>query len=140
MTQPTQDDFSRLSLVLVLVLGLGAIGLSAMLGKNLVLHEVVYEFGVVLLMIVLIEQMLVRIIRRLMERQTQLERLSTELDESSKRSREKLEEIGNRLNDIKLDNIFTTIHKMDQLMGDKLEQIHRATDPAYAKVVRPTDR
>lgn len=140
MTQPTQDDFGQLSLVLVLVLGLGAVGLSVVLGKDLVLHEVVYEFGVVLLTIALIEQMLVRIIRRLMARQTELERLSAELDESSKRSHEKLEEIGNRLNDIKLDNIFTTIHKMDQLMGDKLEQIHRATDPAYAKAVHSSDR
>lgn len=137
---PSADDFNGRSVLLLLVLGLVAIGLSAVLGRGFVFQEFVYEIGVVLLSIALIEQVLVRLVRRLAERESELARLSAELDESSKRSRERLEEFTRQLDGIKLDHILTSIRTMDDLTRAKLEMIHCATDPAYAKLVRSRDR
>ena len=115
-------------LLFLVTAGLGVCGIVAavLLGKPWQLADVVYDLAIALLTIAVVELLIVRVLRELAARKTEIERLTAALEASTERSNRRMEAIDQSMRDVKLDNVFTTLHKMDQLLTLKLKEIAEA--------------
>jgi len=118
------------------ILGAGAIALAVRIGKPWQITEVIYDLGVALLTVALVELLILRVLHALAARRTALEQMMAELAESAERSKRQMEAIDQSMRDIKLDNVASTLRKIDEIQSIKLEEIHRAVDPRYAAAVQ----
>lgn len=112
--------------VLTAALGISGIAAAAHLGRPWQLAEVIYDLGIALLIIAVIELLLFRVLRELSARKTEMEKIAAELEASNERSRRTMVALDQSMRDIKLDNVFTTLHKMDALITQKLDDIAKA--------------
>lgn len=136
MNPQSEERFQLKLFIVTFILGVGSIALAVRLGKIWEIADVVYDLGVAVLTVALVELLIFRVLRELAARRTALEKLSQELRDLDERHKKQMETFDHAMKDIKLDNVFTTLHKMDEILTLKLEEIHRVVDPRYAAAVQ----
>jgi hypothetical protein len=78
--------------------------------------ELVYDIGIAAITVAVLEILLLGSIRRLALRKTELDKFMLNLEKSSREFQERAREIGQQVNDIKLDNTQSTVHLIEQVV------------------------